>query len=88
MTRTTLAIDPEVLAAAKELAEAQGISLGGAVSFLIRQGLNATPRFKRGKSGFLMFDVHDGQRQLTSDDVARVLEAEDLEYAKYFRRPE
>jgi hypothetical protein len=42
--RTTLAIDDDILAAAKHLAERHSKSLGEVVSMLARQGLNKTSR--------------------------------------------
>ncbi len=39
--RTTLAIDDDVLVAARHLAESQGRTIGEAVSLLARQGLQA-----------------------------------------------
>ena len=50
--RTTLAIDDDILAAAKHLAESQGKTVGEVVSMLARQGLNkaarATPATRNG----------------------------------------
>ncbi len=42
--RTTLAIDDDVLAAAKNLAERQGKTVGEIISTLARQGLQRTSR--------------------------------------------
>ncbi len=42
--RTTLAIDDDVLAAAKDLAERQRQTLGEAISALARQGLRRAPQ--------------------------------------------
>lgn len=42
--RTTLAIDDDVLAAARSLAERQSVSVGEVISALARQGLQRTTR--------------------------------------------
>lgn len=42
--RTTLAIDDDILAAARHLAERQRTSLGEVISALARQGLHGTSR--------------------------------------------
>lgn len=44
MMRTTLAIDDDVLAASKHLAERQNKSIGEVISALARQGLHSTTR--------------------------------------------
>ena len=44
--RTTLDIDDDVLQAAKELAEAKGISAGKAISDLVRQAFDRRPYVK------------------------------------------
>lgn len=85
MTRTTMAVDPDVLTVAKEMAEARGMSLGETVSFLIRQGLEAQGRIRRGESGFFEFDVSGGKR-ITAEDVQKASEAEDREYGEFFSK--
>jgi len=45
--RTTLAIDDDVLAAAKHLAERESKSVGEVISMLARQGLIGAPRVPR-----------------------------------------
>lgn len=76
--RTTLTIDDDLLAVAKNLAQANSESLGKAISDLARRGLNATPRVRRRKcdSGFPVFSVPKGARPITLEDVRR---AEDEE---------
>ena len=51
--RTTLDIDDDVLAAAKELARQQGVSAGAAVSALIRQALLGTHADRQPSKGRL-----------------------------------
>lgn len=56
--RTTLDIEDSVLAAARALAQSEGVSLGAAVSLLARRGLAPTAPVER--DGFPVFDVaHD-----------------------------
>jgi hypothetical protein len=45
--RTTLAIDDDILAAAKHLAERESKSMGEVISALARQGLNKSSRAAR-----------------------------------------
>lgn len=52
--RTTLDIDDDVLAAAKERARAQGRTAGAVLSELARQGLVGAPR-PQAREGFLGF---------------------------------
>jgi len=86
--RTTLNVDDDVLDAAKSLAGIRQISIGQALSELARKGLNARLRMKRDAvSGFWIFDVPADAPKITPEDVQRALDAEDLEYAKYFRKP-
>ena len=86
--RTTLNVDDDVLNAAKSLADIRQISIGQALSELARKGLNARLRMKRDTvSGFWIFDVPADTPKITPEDVQRALDAEDLQYAKYFRKP-
>ncbi len=55
MMRTTLDLDETVLAAARAIAHAEGVSLGAAVSRLARRGLE--PTRSRPSSGFPVFDA-------------------------------
>jgi hypothetical protein len=68
--RTTVDLDPEVLSAAKQLAAARSISLGKALSELARRGLAPATR-SSGKKIFPTFEVPEGARPLTSEDVRR-----------------
>jgi len=44
MMRTTLTLDDDVVALAKEVALAEGVSLGAVISRLARQGMASTAR--------------------------------------------
>lgn len=70
--RTTLNLDDDVLAAARVLAEEQGVSLGAAVSDLVRRGLG--PRGGADTSGLPRFDVPDGAAPLTPTMVHEALD--------------
>lgn len=57
--RTTLEIDDTVLAAARSLARARGISIGAAVSELARRGIGAAPEGVA--TGYSPFPVLHGE---------------------------
>jgi hypothetical protein len=78
--RTTLDIDDAVLAAAKELAEAQNRSAGAVISELARKGLSQVPghRTTARKSAFPVFSVPANARQITSSDVKTLIADEGL----------
>ena len=67
--RTTLDIDDQLLAIARVRAQEQGVSLGAAVSDLIRRGLEV--RRTRTKRGFPVFEAPPGTPVITSEMVAR-----------------
>lgn len=71
--RTTLNLDPAALAAAKKEAKVRSVSLGKAVSDLIRRGLSrdGADRFGRTGSGFPVFKVPANAAPLTAEDVKR-----------------
>jgi len=57
--RTTLDLDEDILLAAREIARREGVSLGKAVSRLVRQALapahEAKPSGRKGQNGFRPF---------------------------------
>jgi len=67
--RTTANIDDDALFAARNLARARSISLGQAISELIRRGLQRET--DEGEDGFPVFRVRPGARPLTLEDVRR-----------------
>ena len=71
--RTTLAIDDDVLAAAKHLAERQDMSLGEVLSALARQGLARTTHGARGaraqRNGIPLLSATKGARPVTLELV-------------------
>ena len=66
--RTTLSIDDDVLAAAREIAAAKHIPLGEAVSDLARRGI-VKIGLRTSRSGVLVFDVPDNFPKVTDADV-------------------
>jgi hypothetical protein len=71
--RTTLTIDDELIAAARSLARANSITLGEAVSELIRRGLSASSEENQSvlDSGFPVFTVKSGAHPITLEDIKR-----------------
>jgi len=66
--RTTLSLDPDVLAAAKQIAASRDVSLGEVISELVRRGLETRGRSGR-RAGFPVFKVPPGTKPLTPEDV-------------------
>ena len=70
--RTTMTIDEDVLAAARDLARRKGLSLGSAVSELARRGLKYPPAIPDdSRPG--VFRVDPDAKTFTSEDVYRAL---------------
>ena len=67
--RTTLDIDDQLLAIARVRAREKGISLGAAVSEIMRRGLEV--RRTRTKRGFPVFEAPPGTPIITDEMVAR-----------------
>ena len=68
--RTTLAIDDDVLAAAKHLAERERLSVGEAISRLARQGLNRGARSARTvRNGVPLLPTRKGGTSVTLELV-------------------
>jgi hypothetical protein len=67
--RTTLDIDDQLLAIARVRAREKGISIGAAVSEIMRRGLEM-PR-TRSKRGFPVFQLPPGSPTITDEMVAR-----------------
>lgn len=69
--RTTLTLDDDVLELAVQQAKRRGVSLGRAVSDLLRKGLNAsTPAQEKG--GLVVFHLPADSPKVTTDDVRRI----------------
>ena len=70
--RTTLEIDDDVVAAAKELAAAERRSLGAVISELARRGL--TPARVEAVGGLPVIRVPPGTPAITAEMVRRALD--------------
>lgn len=70
--RTTLAIDDDVLAAAKGLAARQRKSLGEVISALARQALTPPPRAGKSRNGIPLLPVRSGTIPVTPELVNRL----------------
>lgn len=78
MMRTTLALDDDVFIFAKETAQKERISMGKAVSKLVRQSLQNTsqPPTPRLKSKYSVFPMRD--EIITSEHIYRLMEQEGI----------
>jgi hypothetical protein len=70
--RTTLAIDDDVLAAAKGLAESEGKTVGEVVSALARKGLDPPQRRFRTRNGVPLLPRRPDGRPVTLEMVNRL----------------
>jgi hypothetical protein len=73
--RTTLTLDPDVMNAAREIANARSQSIGEVISELARKGLEAR-RETSSRNGFPVFEVRKDAPLFGSDTVRG---AEDVE---------
>ena len=67
--RTTLTIDDDVLAAAKQFADARGLTLGEALSQLARATLTERQRHGGTRNGIVLLPAPPDARQATLDEV-------------------
>ncbi len=74
--RTTLTIDDDILAAAKELAEQQGSSLGEVISGLSRRGLEVERVASRHAGRVPTFPARPGAKPITMARVQQALNDE------------
>ena len=72
--RTTLAIDDDVLAAARELAEMQRKSVGEVISSLARQALRPAEPNRRKRNGVPLLRVAADRPRVTSELVRQLRE--------------
>jgi hypothetical protein len=68
--RTTLTIDPDILSAARQIADAKSKSIGEVISELARRGLEARAKLAT-RQGYPVFPVTPGAPPLTPEDVRR-----------------
>ena len=69
--RTTLSLDDDVAELASRQAQARGVSLGRAVSDLVRRGLNA-PTPSATQDGLVVFRLPVDSPKVSTDDVRRI----------------
>ena len=69
--RTTLTLDDDILELAARQAKLRGVSLGKAVSDLLRRGLNA-PTAAEDKGGLVVFQLPKDSPKVTTDEVRRI----------------
>jgi len=72
--RTTLAIDDDVLAAAKEMAATESKSVGEVISSLARAALRPAPRRGATRNGVPLLPVRPGAPRVTSELVRQLQE--------------
>jgi hypothetical protein len=72
--RTTLAIDDDVLTAAKEMAAAQNKTIGEVISSLARQGMNPVTSRRKKRNGVPLLPVRTGTTRVTSELVRQLRE--------------
>jgi hypothetical protein len=72
--RTTLAIDDDVLAVAKELAATERKSVGEVISSLARRALRPTDSDRKTRNGVPLLSVRPGAHRVTSELVHQLRE--------------
>lgn len=71
--RTTLSLDDDLLPYVKSYAESREISIGKAVSELVRRGLRA-PLRTRVVNGFHVVDLPEGTPSVSSEHIRKLQE--------------
>jgi hypothetical protein len=72
--RTTLAIDDDVLSAARELATAQNRTVGEVISSLARQALTPAKSRRKTRNGVPLLPLRTGASRVTSELVHQLRE--------------
>lgn len=72
--RTTLAIDDDVLAAAKEMAATERKSVGEVISSLARTAMRPNPSSRATRNGVPLLAVRSGAPRVTSELVRQLQE--------------
>ncbi len=67
--RTTLAIDDDILAAAKEIAATEQKSVGEVISALARNGMRPINTRRKTRNGIPLLAVRPGAQRVTSELV-------------------
>jgi hypothetical protein len=77
--RTTVNLDPHVLAALKAIAERERTTLGGVIETLFRQAMSHKSKpLQRSKSGFPLLPNRKRGTLLTAEHVRDLLEKTDI----------
>jgi len=71
--RTTLSLDDDIIESVKTFAEGRDLSLGKAVSELVRRGLRAPMRTKI-VNGFHVVDLPEDSPMVTDEQVRKLLD--------------
>jgi hypothetical protein len=72
--RTTLAIDDDVLAAAKEMAASERKSVGEVISSLARTAMRPAPSSSATRNGVPLLPVRPGAPRVTSELIRQLME--------------
>ena len=72
--RTTIAIDDDVLSAAKEMAAMENKPIGEVISALARRALSPTESKVKTRNGVPLLPVRKGSRRVTSELVHQLRE--------------
>ncbi|HTX76653.1 MAG TPA: hypothetical protein VMD29_10655 [Terracidiphilus sp.] len=72
--RTTLSIDDDVLAAAREMAETDGKTIGEVISALARNALKPQPSRRATRNGVPLLPVRPGASRVNSELVRQLQE--------------
>lgn len=72
--RTTMAIDDDILAVAKEMASSEGKSVGEVISDLARSALRPSPTKRKSRNGVPLLPVRAGASRVTSELVRQLQE--------------
>jgi hypothetical protein len=72
--RTTLPIDDDVLAAAKEMAATESKSVGQVISALAREAMKPAPSRRATRNGVPLLPVRSGGQRVTSELVRQLQE--------------
>jgi hypothetical protein len=72
--RTTLSIDDDILAAARDLAAAEQKSVGEVISSLARKALTPSAAVRTTRNGVPLLPIQPGARPVTSEHVRQLEE--------------
>ncbi|MFZ0305091.1 MAG: hypothetical protein WAL75_20540 [Terracidiphilus sp.] len=72
--RTTLSIDDDILAAAKEMAATENKTVGEVISALARQAMRPTPSRRASRNGVPLLPIRPGAPRITSELVRQLQE--------------